>query len=238
MNARTGEIKLKTELNVLQEQIKPHFLYNSLGAISYLVTAGENDSAYDLLLALSDYYRESLSKGSEIIPLSKEINIVRNYLKLQKIRFPDAFEDEYELQEDVLIYKVPRLILQPLVENALYHGLIPSGESGIITVGVCKDADRLVIRISDNGIGMTRERIQEILQKDNRQSFGLRGTIERMQIFYEAPDICVIESTAGRGTIVTFSIPVNKLEEYNGNIESGKRNAICVSVAPSICTAS
>lgn len=115
----------KAELNVLQEQIKPHFLYNSLGVISYLVTSHQNEKAYDLIISLSEYYRESLSKGSKIIPLSAEINIVKNYLKLQKVRFPDIFNDTYELQEDMLSCQIPRLILQPLVENSLYHGIIP-----------------------------------------------------------------------------------------------------------------
>lgn len=220
--AKISEQKIlrRTELNVLQEQIKPHFLYNSLGAISYLVTAEENDSAYDLLLALSDYYRESLSKGSEIIPLATEVNIVRNYLKLQKIRFPDAFEDDYHIQEPAMAYKVPRLILQPLAENALYHGLIPSGESGMISVDIQIDASFLTICVSDNGVGMTDEKLRALRQKNDRQSFGLRGTIERMQIYYDTPDICVIESTAGRGTSVSFHIPVSKLEEYHGDTKT------------------
>ena len=104
----------------------PHFLYNSLGAISYLVTSTQNEKAYDLIISLSEYYRESLSKGNKVIPLSTEINIVKNYLKLQKVRFPEVFSDEYEIQEDLLSCRIPKLILQPLVENSLYHGIIPT----------------------------------------------------------------------------------------------------------------
>lgn len=222
LTAKVEEQKIlrKTELAVLQEQIKPHFLYNSLGAISYLVTAGQNEQAYELLLALSDYYRESLSKGSEIIPLRTEVNIVRNYLKLQKIRFPDAFEASYDLQENALSYEVPRLILQPLAENALYHGLLPSGEFGTIDVRICICSDILTICVSDDGIGIPQETLAEVLENNRHQSFGLHATIERMQIFYETPDICTVKSMPGKGTTVTFHIPIGKLEEYYGTAKT------------------
>lgn len=201
----------KAELNVLQEQIKPHFLYNSLGAISYLVTSKQNEKAYDLIISLSEYYRESLSKGNKIIPLSAEINIVKNYLKLQKVRFPELFTDEYELQEDVLSYRIPKLILQPLAENSLYHGIIPTCDYGSIKISAYTDWDCLIIRVSDNGIGMSHaevEQIQNTRPDGTSQSFGLRGTIERMQIFYETQDICTIDSRPDEGTAVTFSIPL------------------------------
>ncbi len=204
-----------TELNVLQEQIKPHFLYNSLGAISYLVTSRQNEKAYDLIISLSEYYRESLSKGDKVIPLSAEINIVKNYLKLQKVRFPEVFRDEYEIQEELLSRRIPKLILQPLVENSLYHGIIPTCDYGIIKISVFSDAGYLFIRISDNGIGISPTDLEKIwdLKTDRpSQSFGLRGTIERMQIFYEMQDICTINSRPNEGTTITFSIPLNKTE--------------------------
>lgn len=208
----------KAELNILQEQIKPHFLYNSLSAISYLVTSGQNEKAYDLIISLSEYYRESLSKGNEIISLSTEINIVKNYLKLQKIRFPDAFTDEYELQENILSCRIPRLILQPLAENSLYHGIIPTCDFGIIKICAFTDSEYLIIRISDNGIGMAQATLDNIMSADSSypsQSFGLRGTIERMKIFYETLDICTINSQPNEGTDITFSIPLDKTEMQN-----------------------
>ncbi len=203
------------ELNVLQEQIKPHFLYNSLGAISYLVTSQQNEKAYDLIISLSEYYRESLSKGNKVIPLSTEINIVKNYLNLQKVRFPDVFSDEYNIQEELLSCRIPKLILQPLVENSLYHGIIPTCDYGIIKISVFADKGCLVIRVSDNGIGIAQtdlERIWTSQDDQSAQSYGLRGTIERMQIFYEIQDICTIDSRPDEGTTITFSIPLNKTE--------------------------
>ncbi|MCM1038785.1 MAG: histidine kinase [Ruminococcus sp.] len=212
----------KAELNILQEQIKPHFLYNSLGAISYLVTSQQNEKAYDLIISLSEYYRESLSKGNKVVTLSTEINIVKNYLKLQKVRFPEAFNDEYVLQEDVLSYRIPKLILQPLVENSLYHGIIPTCDSGVIKISVFTDSQYLFIEVADNGIGMTPAELEKIWSPnidDPSRSFGLRGTIERMQIFYETQDICSINSLPNRGTTIIFSIPLNKMEKQDEQLD-------------------
>ncbi|MCM1125924.1 MAG: histidine kinase [Lachnospiraceae bacterium] len=226
LEAKVSEQKRlrEAELNILQEQIKPHFLYNSLGAISYLVTSMQNDKAYELLISLSEYYRESLSKGNKIISLSTEINIVKNYLKLQKVRFPDAFADEYELQNEVLSYRIPRLILQPLVENALYHGIIPTGDFGIIKIRAYIETEYLILSVQDNGIGMAKAAPDKILSSHSingtSQSFGLRGTIERMQIFYETQNICTITSCPNEGTTITFSIPLDKTEVQNEQFDS------------------
>ena len=179
------------------------------------MTSQQNEKAYDLIISLSEYYRESLSKGNKVIPLSTEINIVKNYLKLQKVRFPDVFSDEYNIQEELLSCRIPKLILQPLVENSLYHGIIPTCDYGIIKISVFADKGCLVIRVSDNGIGIAQtdlERIWTSQDDQSAQSFGLRGTIERMQIFYEIQDICTIDSRPDEGTTITFSIPLNKTE--------------------------
>ena len=206
----------KAELNTLQEQIKPHFLYNSLSGIGYLINSRQNDRAYDMILSLSEYYRESLSKGSEIVSFKTEINIVKNYLKLQKMRFPDMFDDVYEISEQVWEYKIPRLILQPLVENALHHGIIPMAEGGIIKIQAYAEEENFVITVSDDGVGMEKEKMQEILSGNlemNQRSFGLRGTIERLHIFYETDQIYHIESAPGEGTKITLTIPKNRIEE-------------------------
>jgi two-component system sensor histidine kinase YesM len=220
LESKVYEQKLlrKAELNTMQEQIKPHFLYNSLSAIAYLITSEQNEKAYDLIISLSEYYRESLSKGSEIVSLSTEINIVKNYLKLQKMRFPDVFYDVYELQEETLSLPVPRLILQPLVENSLYHGIIPTCEYGMIKIQTYIEHDRLILCISDNGLGISPDRISEILGDKlgtNAMSFGLRRTVERLQIFYDDKNIYEIKSTPHNGTKITFSLPLQKMEEYH-----------------------
>lgn len=205
----------KAELNILQEQIKPHFLYNSLNGIAYLIKSRQNDTACGLLLSLSDYYRESLSKGRELIPLSSELNIVKNYLSLQKMRFQNLFEDEYSIQEETLAVTIPRLTLQPLVENALYHGILPTGEYGIIKICARLANDILEIQIQDDGIGMTEVQLFEILNGNleyNQKSFGLRGTIERLQIYYNQKEIYRITSTPGKGTKIVLSLPYKNTE--------------------------
>lgn len=206
----------RAELRILQEQIKPHFLYNSLNGISYLIAARQNDTARDLLLALSDYYRESLSKGSERIPLSTEINIVRNYMLLQKMRFQDMVEDVYQIQEETLSITIPKLSLQPLVENALYHGILPTGEFGAILIRACLEKDILKIHIRDDGMGMAESKLFEIMNgnlESNQKSFGLRRTIERLQIYYNQKDIYHIISRPGKGTEIILSLPYKNTEE-------------------------
>lgn len=204
----------KAELNILQEQIKPHFLYNSLNGIAYLINSNQNDTASDLIISLSEYYRESLSKGSDVIPLSVELNIVKNYMKLQIMRFQDIFNDEYEIQQDTLNYTIPRLVLQPLVENSLIHGIIPAGEPGTITIKCYKQSNELKLHIKDDGIGMDKEQLTAILNNDIewKNSFGLRGTVERLQIFYEKKEIYTIVSSPGEGTEIIFSLPLRDTE--------------------------
>lgn len=206
----------KAELMILQEQIKPHFLYNSLNGIAYLISSSQNDTARDLPLSLSDYYRESLSKGSEWIPFSTEINIVKNYMKLQKMRFPDLLEDEYDIQEEVLPITIPRLTLQPLAENSLYHGILPTGEYGTIRIRSYLENELLMIHIQDDGIGMDAAQLSQILGSTlnkNLQSFGLRGTVERLQYYYNKKDIYRIISIPGKGTEIIFSLPYRNTEE-------------------------
>ena len=130
------------------------------------------------------------------------------------MRFPDMFDDVYEISEQVWEYKIPRLILQPLVENALHHGIIPMAEGGIIKIQAYAEEENFVITVSDDGVGMEKEKMQEILSGNlemNQRSFGLRGTIERLHIFYETDQIYHIESAPGEGTKITLTIPKNRI---------------------------
>lgn len=204
------------ELKILQEQIKPHFLYNSLSGIAYLITSRQNDTACEMVISLSEYYRESLSKGIEVIPLSAEINIVKNYLRLQKMRFPDVFDDQYEIAPETLDITIPRLVLQPLAENSLYHGILPTGDYGAIFIRSYVKDDLLIIHVKDDGIGMSGEQLSEILKgslETNQKSFGLRGTVERLQIFYDNRNIYEIISSPGKGTEIVFSLPFKCIQK-------------------------
>lgn len=204
-------IKRRAELNVLQAQIKPHFLYNTLESINSLIVMEETEAACNIVDALGSYYRISLSKGKEVITIGEEIEMVRNYLKIQQVRYADLFSAHYKLDERASSYKILKLVLQPLVENALYHGIRVKGEYGAITIETKYMQDHIQITVEDDGAGMSEEDIHRILDgnTDARDaSFGLRGTIERLRIFYGVDDCFRIESVVGFGTKITIVIPI------------------------------
>lgn len=198
----------KAEMEVLQEQINPHFLYNTLGFIADLALENSADEIYDVVETLGNFYRRFLSKGSREITIREEVAIVQDYLKLQKLRYHDVFEDEYELQEDLLDFKVPKLILQPLVENSLYHGVRLKGEKGIIKISVYAKDGLLHIGVYDTGVGMSLEQISSIMNGDNKKSFGFKGTMDRIRYYYDAEDVFEIKSEEGKYCLVDIRIPI------------------------------
>jgi two-component system sensor histidine kinase YesM len=202
----------KSEMRVLQEQIKPHFLYNSLETIGFLAMDAGADKVHDALETLGRFYRNFLSKGGREIPLSREVMIVKDYLALQKLRYGDIINDEYDIAPETENCIVPKLILQPLVENSIYHGIRLKGESGTILISSKMVDGRLNIVVRDTGVGMDREQIEKIIsaEKENEitesDSFGLWGTIERVRIYTGRRDVVKIESEVGEYTEVTFII--------------------------------
>lgn len=201
----------KAELNILQEQIKPHFLYNTLDTIAYLALQESTDRVYDAIETLGNFYRKFLNKGVKEISLRDEVGIVKDYLKLQKLRYEDVFEDEYSLQEDLMDIQVPKLILQPLVENSLYHGVRLKGEKGVIRISAFRKKNKLHIVVYDSGIGMNEEQIRKIMQV-NHKNFGFRGTMERIRYYYGVEDVYEIRSVEGRYTEVDLKIPLRRIK--------------------------
>ncbi|HEX2927869.1 MAG TPA: histidine kinase [Ruminiclostridium sp.] len=200
----------KAELKTLQAQIKPHFLYNTLDSITSLALSGLNDQVCDMVDALGSYYRVSVSKGRDVITVGEEVEMVRNYLKIQKVRYQDMFEVEYDVEEDCCGYPILKQVLQPLVENSLYHGIRKKGTKGRILVSAHSTDKAVEITISDDGIGMSKEEIDQILKMEKSgqsKSFGLWGTMERIRIFYEDKNCFTIESSPGEGTRITLLIP-------------------------------
>lgn len=200
----------KAELNALQSQIKPHFLYNTLDSITSLALSGENEQVCELIEALGSYYRLSVSKGQDVITVGEEIEIVRNYLIIQSVRYPDVFEARFEVEEGCDLIPIPKLVLQPLVENSLYHGIRPKGTKGVIRITAKQVDESVILSISDDGIGMSREEIEQILFTERQgqiKSFGLWGTMERLRIFYEDKDVFHIESEPWSGTTITLILP-------------------------------
>ena len=196
----------KSELKLLHSQIKPHFLYNTFDAISSLALMNKNKEVYEAILALGSLYRTTLSKGNEVIRIAEEIEAVKNYIKILKIRYDNIFTADIEMDPRVRDMLIPKLTLQPIVENALYHGIKPKGEKGRIRISAVLDGTDICIRIEDDGVGMSAEKVDKVMAGDPL-SFGVRGTIERLRIYYMRIDVMRIETEIGKGTTVSITIP-------------------------------
>ncbi len=204
----------RAELRVLQEQIKPHFLYNSIETIGYMAMDAGAEKVHDALETMGSFYRNFLSKGDREIPLSREIWIVKDYLSLQKLRYGDILEDEYHIDEETLDFVVPKLILQPLVENCIYHGIRMKGEKGKIEITSKLVDGELHLTVKDTGVGMKQEFIDKVLcskreemDSNDSESFGLWGTIERIRYYAGRDDVVKITSEIGEFTEIEFIIP-------------------------------
>ena len=197
------------ELDALQEQMKPHFLYNTLDMIRYMALENRTDEVYNMLETLGNFYRRFLSKGSTDLSLGEEIEIVKSYLTLQRTRFEDIFTDEYEIEEGLSSIRVPRLILQPLVENSIYHGIRPKGEHGVIRVTVKRQEDFLFLSVYDNGIGMSAHQRELLFSGKDSRSFGFQGTIERIRYYYKTEDVFEIHSTEGEYCEIILKLPLS-----------------------------
>ncbi len=197
------------ELNALQEQMKPHFLYNTLDMIRYMALENRTDEVYNMLETLGNFYRRFLSKGSTDLSLGEEIEIVKSYLTLQRTRFEDIFTDEYEIEEGLSSIRVPRLILQPLVENSIYHGIRPKGEHGVIRVTVKRQEDFLSLSVYDNGIGMSAHQRELLFSGKDSRSFGFQGTIERIRYYYKTEDVFEIHSVEGEYCEIILKLPLS-----------------------------
>ena len=206
----------KYELSLLQEQIKPHFLYNTFDSVCSLAKMGRTKDVYTMMQALGQYYRNSLHKGQQIIEVRDELNIVENYLIIQSFRYDDVFDVDYDIDDNILQEKTVKLILQPLVENAIYHGFRDQSLQGTITIRAKDDGDYVRFQVEDDGAGIPREKLDQILRSpaDNQgKRFGLYGTIQRIQLFYEEKDLVQIESDSRWGTVIRVRIPKKGVKE-------------------------
>ncbi len=196
------------EMKALQAQINPHFLYNTLSLINWkAIEAGKRDIS-KITLALSAFYRTSLNKGNSITHISGEIENMRSYLSIQLMLHDDGFDVTEDIDDSVLEYTCPNLILQPLIENAIDHGIdvMPDGRRGTISIS-CKDMDTYIqFIVRDNGIGMTKEQTVKILTKDSK-GYGVRNVNERLKLCYGEEYPMVIKSVENAGTEVIITIP-------------------------------
>ena len=183
---REEEITLrKAELRALQAQINPHFLYNTLDAIGWLCEEERTQDAVEMVNALAKLFRISISKGHEMITVEKELEHARSYLKIEKFRYKQ-FTYSFDIEEECLHYYCNKITLQPIIENAIYHGLDRMVDEGEIQIGVHSRGENLVFTVEDNGIGMTREQCREILEGSagDKTGIGIRNVNNRIKIYF------------------------------------------------------
>ena len=193
------EIK-EAELNLLQAQIKPHFLYNTLDAIYWMAIMNDNQDIAKMTSALSETFKLSLSKGKEMITVDDELAHIRHYVTIQQLRFPNRITYEEDVDDALLDMEFLKLLLQPLVENAIYHGLEPKMSPGIVRLTGKINDDETVFIIEDNGVG-----IEEM--SNTTKGFGLKNVQQRMELYYPSSTFS-IRSEMNLGTTVELRFPI------------------------------
>lgn len=200
-----------SEMNLLQEQINPHFLYNALSVITSMSMRENGKRTVECLRYLADFYRISLNKGREVVTIQEELDLLKNYMKIQKIRFGEDVNISYEVDEETLEFHTIKLLLQPLVENAIHHGRRDEGVLNI-RVGVRRKGNRIVYVVADDGLGIEPEKLVK-LRTDLKQSqggFGLKNVDIRVKLQYGENYGVNVESSLGTGTRICVEIPVVK----------------------------
>ena len=224
--------KREYELALIQEQVKPHFLYNTLDIIVMLIEMGRSKEASRVTKKLANYYKNSLSGSEEIVTVDREIQIIQDYLDLQTMRYGDKFSYIIDIPEEIKKSEIPKMTLQPLVENAIYHGLKNKADWGKITItGYIVDGDNVELKVIDDGIGMPKEELEKIRHllesdEDNKERqleesaitnhdstrggshFGMYSVASRIKLYFGKEYGTVIKSSPGAGTSVTVKIPL------------------------------
>ena len=208
---REEEVNLrKTELKALQAQINPHFLYNTLDSIAWMCERGRNADAVNMVHALARLFRISISKGHELIPISRELEHAESYLQIQKYRYKNRFTYEFRVDQTCLDYYCNKITLQPILENAINHGLeLMVDDEGHITVEVCQEGEDILFRVTDNGVGMSQEQVKAIMSRTpgEQAGIGIRNVDERLKIYFGSKYGLRITSELDVGTQVELRMP-------------------------------
>ena len=207
---REEEVALrKTELKALQAQINPHFLYNTLDSIAWMRERGKNADAVQMVHALARLFRISISRGHELIPIEKELQHAEAYLQIQKYRYKNQFTYHFTVDESCTQYLCNKITLQPIIENAIVHGLDLMVEDGHIEITVCPDGGDVLLKVSDDGIGMAPEQVAALLQNEpsDRTGIGIKNVNDRLRIYFGPGYGLSIDSVPDEGTTVTIRMP-------------------------------
>lgn len=204
----------KIQFQLIQEQIKPHFLYNMLETINSLIRSNYKDESIHIVNNLASFYRISLNNGSDIISIAQEIRVTENYLALQTMRYIEFMDYSVAFSPNIYQYSIPKLVLQPIVENAIYHGLKEKCQKGMLFISGYMENNYIIFEVFDTGCGMSEEKITEIAsfiddKDDIENHFGISSVIKRLNLFTNGKASLVINSVLGEYTCVTISYPVN-----------------------------
>ena len=221
LDDQMGEIKRRqeslrrTELALLQAQINPHFLYNTMDTIIWLIEADKQQEAVEMVANLSSFFRHSLSKGEDVITLAEEERHVRSYLQIQHARYQDIMEYILDIDPGLHDAMLPKLTLQPLVENALYHGIKLKRAKGTIRITATLADGCVLLRVEDNGVGITPQRLAQLrdaMERQERVGFGLSAVNQRLRLQFGPEYGLRLDSEEGQGTTVTARIPYVRKE--------------------------
>ncbi|MBE5889197.1 MAG: sensor histidine kinase [Lachnospiraceae bacterium] len=208
----------KAEFELLQSQINPHFLYNTLDAIVWLTESGEQDKVVSMVGSLSEFFRTSLNKGKDIVTIKEDLQHVRSYLEIQQVRYQDILQYDISVPQEMEQYRIPKITIQPLVENALYHGIKNKRGMGIIRISGMMNENGLLLQVEDDGIGMVPERLEQINDAIKRRTsagkgiYGLYNVNERIRLNFGEEYGVTVDSTYGEGTRVTVLLPYKEVE--------------------------
>ena len=223
-NVEEQRQKRKSELRALQAQINPHFLYNTLDSIIWMAEWGKTKEVVLMTSSLAKLLRQSISNQNELVRVEEEVEYTRSYLTIQKMRYKDKLEYDIQVSPEVLGQKIPKLVLQPLVENAIYHGIKYKEGKGIVQIEGWIGQKELILRISDDGIGMTEAQLEKIFEKREtdirKNGVGVLNVHERIQLYYGKDYGLRFSSTLGEGTVVEVRIPC----EEGGKAEYGEES--------------
>jgi two-component system sensor histidine kinase YesM len=212
-NVLEQKLKRKSELRALQSQINPHFLYNTLDSIIWMSEGGKNQEVVLMTSSLAKLLRQSISNEDEIVTIASEIGYTKSYLTIQKMRYKDKLEFEIVLEDEVMKESIVKLVLQPLVENAIYHGIKYKDGKGLIKISGFRQEQDIIIRIEDNGKGMDEETLKHVFDRKESNSHsngvGINNVNNRLKLYYGSRYGLAYDSKLSEGTIVEVRIPIS-----------------------------
>ncbi len=202
---------IKTQLGLLEAQINPHFIHNTLNSMNYLALSSGNHGLSEVIESFNKLLRMSMAIDVSFITVGQELENIKDYVRIQKVRFDDVFDLKFDVDDDTMIAKIPKLILQPIVENSIIHGILAKEENGTITITIKRFDDDLRISIMDDGIGIQDQNMKSLLRKDKRgpisKHIGVQNVYDRLKLYYGEDINFTINSTLNQGTVTTLFIP-------------------------------